>query len=57
MTQTEKTIQLSPAMCRVLLDALQPIVAGEQSGAQLTLTDDNDGSIIELILQGETEDE
>lgn len=57
MTQTEKTIQLSPAMCRVLLDALQPIVAGEQSGAQLTLTDDNDGSTIELILQGETEDE
>jgi hypothetical protein len=57
MTQTEKTIQLSPAMCRVLLDALQPIVSGEQSGAQLTLTDDNDGSIVELILQGETEDE
>lgn len=57
MTQTEKTIQLSPAMCRVLLDALQPIVAGEQSGAQLTLTDDNDGSTIELILVGETEDE
>lgn len=57
MTQTEKTIQLSPAMCRVLLDALQPIVAGEQSGAQLTLTDDNDGSTIELILIGDDNDE
>lgn len=57
MTQTEKTIQLSPAMCRVLLDALQPIVAGEQSGAQLTLTDDNDGSTIELILIGDNDDE
>jgi hypothetical protein len=57
MTQTEKTIQLSPAMCRVLLDALQPIVAGEQSGAQLTLTDNNDGSTIELILIGDNDDE
>lgn len=57
MTQTEKTIQLSPAMCRVLLDALQPIVAGQQSGAQLTLTDDNDGSTIELILIGDNDDE
>ena len=57
MTQTEKTIQLSPAMCRVLLDALQPIVAGEQSGAQLTLTDNNDGSTIELIVIGDNDDE
>lgn len=56
MTQSEKTIQLSPAMCRVLLDALQPIVAGEQSGAQLTLTND-DGSTIELILIGDNDDE
>lgn len=57
MTQSEKTIQLSPAMCRVLLDALQPILAGEQSGAQLTLTNDNDGSTIELILIGDNDDE
>lgn len=57
MTQSEKTIQLSPAMCRVLFEALQPIVEGEQSSAQLTLTDDNDGSAIDLVLVGEHNDE
>lgn len=57
MTQPEKTIQLSPAMCRVLLEVLQPIVSGEQSCAQLTLTDDNDGSAIDFILIGENDDE
>lgn len=57
MTQPEKTIQLSPAMCRVLLEVLQPIVAGEQSCVQLTLSDDNDGSAIDFILIGENYDE
>lgn len=50
-------IQLSPAMCRILLEALQPIVSGEQSAAQLTLKDDSDGSLIELILLGESYDD
>ncbi len=57
MTQSETTIQLSPAMCRVLVEVLQPIVDGEQSSAQLTLTDDNDGSAIDLVLIGERNDE
>ena len=53
MTNTETTIQLSPTTCRALLDTLQPIVAGEQSCAQLTLTDDNDGKPFTFILLGE----
>lgn len=44
MTNTETTIQLSRATCRALLEALQPIVSGEQSCAQLTLTDDSNGT-------------
>ena len=31
MTNTETTIQLSLGTCRALLEALQPIVAGEQN--------------------------
>ena len=57
MTNTETTIQLSPATCRALLDALQPIVSGEQSCAQLSLTDDNDGQPFTFILLGENYDE
>ena len=57
MTNTEITIQLLPATCRALLEALQPIVAGEQSCAQLTLTDDSDGKPFTFILLGENHDE
>ena len=57
MTNKETTIQFSRATCRALLEALQPIVAGEQSCAQLTLTDDSDGKPFTLILLGENHDE
>ena len=57
MTNTETTIQLSPTTCRALLEALQPIVSGEQSCAQLSLTDDNDGKPFTLILLGENYDD
>ena len=57
MTNTETTIQLSPTTCRALLEALQPIVSGEQSCAQLSLTDDNDGQPFTFILLGENYDE
>jgi len=53
---TETTIHLSPAACRVLLEVLQPIVAGEQSCAQLTLTDDSNGTPLTFILLGENYD-
>ena len=57
MTNTETTIQLSPATCRALLDALQPIVSGEQSCAQLSLTDDSNGKPLTFILLGENFDD
>ncbi len=57
MTNTETTIQLSQATCRALLKALQPVVSGEQSCAQLTLNDDNDGKPFTFILLGENYDE
>ena len=50
-------IQFSPATCRILLEALQPIVSGEQSAAQLTIENESDGSLIELILLGECYDD
>jgi hypothetical protein len=57
MTNTETTIQLSRATCRALLEALQPIVSGEQSCAQLTLTDDSNGNPLTFILLGENHNE
>lgn len=57
MTNTETTIQLSRATCRALLEALQPIVSGEQSCAQLTLTDDSNGTPLTFILLGENYDD
>ncbi len=57
MTNTETTIQLSRATCRALLEALQPIVSGEQSCAQLTLTDDSNGNPLTFILLGESHDD
>ena len=59
MTNNETTIQFSRATCRALLEALQPIVSGEQSCAQLTLTDDSDGKPFTFIfiLLGENHDE
>jgi len=57
MTNTETTIQLSQGTCRALLEVLQPIVAGEQGCAQITLTDDSDGKPFTFILLGENYDE
>ena len=57
MTNTETTIQLSPTTCRALLEALQPIVSGEQSCAQLSLTDDSNGNPLTFILLGENFDD
>ena len=57
MTNNETTIQFSRATCRALLEALQPIVSGEQSCAQLTLTDDSDGKPFTFILLGENHNE
>ena len=50
-------IQFSPATCRILLKALQPIVSGEQSAAQLTIKNESDGSPVELVLLGERYDD
>lgn len=53
-TKNEVTLNLSQAMCQALYEALQPLMVGEQSRAQLTLVDEN-GTEIELIL-GEDND-
>ena len=54
-TKNEVTLNLSQAMCQALYEALQPVVKGEQSRAQLTLVDEH-GTEIELILQGDAHD-
>lgn len=53
-TKNEVTLNLSQAMCQALYEALQPLMEGEQSRAQLSLVDEN-GTEIELIL-GEDND-
>lgn len=53
-TKNEVTLNLSKAMCQALYEALQPLMEGEQSRAQLSLVDEN-GTEIELIL-GEDND-
>ena len=50
-------LQLAPSTCRILFEALKPIVEYEQSAAQLTIRNDIDASPVELVLLGERYDE
>ena len=45
-------LQLAPSTCRILYEALKPIIENEQSAAQLTIRNDIDASPVELILLG-----
>ena len=45
-------LQLAPSTCRILYEALRPIVENEQSAAQLTIRNDIDASPVELVLLG-----
>ena len=49
-------LQLAPATCRFLYEALKPIVENEQSAAQLTIRNDIDASPVELVLLGDSHD-
>ena len=49
-------LQLAPSTCRILYEALRPIVENEQSAAQLTIRNDIDASPVELILLGDSHD-
>ena len=44
--------QLAPSTCRILYEALKPIVENEQSAAQITIRNDIDASLVELVLLG-----
>ena len=58
MTQPEKNHPtLTSHVPRPARSPANRLWAGEQSCAQLTLTDDNDGSAIDFILIGENDDE
>ena len=50
-------LQLAPSTCRILYEALKPIVENEQSAAQLTIRNDIDASAVELVLLGERYDD
>ena len=50
-------LQLAPSTCRVLYEALKPIVENEQSAAQLMIRNDIDASPVELVLLGDRYDE
>ena len=45
-------LQLAPSTCRILYEALKPIIENEQSAAQLTIRNDIDASPVELVLLG-----
>ena len=45
-------LHLAPSTCRILYEALKPIVENEQSAAQLTIRNDIDASPVELVLLG-----
>ena len=49
-------LQLAPSTCRILFEALKPIVENDQSAAQLTIRNDIDASPVELILLGDSHD-
>ena len=49
-------LQLAPSTCRILFEALKPIVENDQSAAQLTIRNDIDASPVELILLGDRHD-
>ncbi len=49
-------LQLAPSTCRILYEALKPIVENEQSAAQLTICNDIDASPVELVLLGDSHD-
>ena len=49
-------LQLAPSTCRILYEALKPIVENEQSAAQLTIRNDIDASPVELIILGDSHD-
>lgn len=59
MTPTDNLycLQLAPSTCRILYEALKPIVENEQSAAQLTIRNDIDASPVELVLLGERYDD
>lgn len=57
MTDNLYYLQLAPSTCRILYEALRPIIENEQSAAQLTIRNDIDASPIELVLLGESYDE
>ena len=50
-------LQLAPSTCRILYEALRPIIENEQSAAQLTIRNDIDASAVELVLLGERYDD
>lgn len=50
-------LQLAPSTCRILYEALRPIIENEQSAAQITIRNDIDASPVELVLLGERYDE
>ena len=49
-------LQLAPSTCRILYEALKPIIENEQSAVQLTIHNDIDASPVELILLGDSHD-
>ena len=49
-------LQFAPSTCRILYEALKPIVENEQSAAQLTIRNDIDASPVEIVLLGERYD-
>ena len=57
MTDNLYYLQLAPSTCRILYEALRPIIENEQSAAQLTIRNDIDASLVELVLLGERYDE
>ena len=56
-TDNNYYLQLAPSTCRILYEALRPIVENEQSAAQLTIRNDIDASPVELVLLGDRYDE
>lgn len=57
MTDNSYYLQLAPSTCRILYEALKPIIENEQSAAQFTIRNDIDASPVELVLLGERYDE
>ena len=57
MTDNLYYLQLAPSTCRILYEALRPIIENEQSAAQLMIRNDIDASPVELVLLGDRYDE